>query len=88
MASVVHRCGSCPRTWNSYVECHCSACHRQFTGITTFDMHRSGGECRKPERLRDEHGNRRLFPYDRVDGVVWGHDALGVEDRQRRFGGR
>lgn len=26
-------------------QCHCSVCHRTFTGISTFDQHRVGGTC-------------------------------------------
>jgi hypothetical protein len=32
-------------------QCHCSACHETFSGITLFDRHRRNGECRRPGDL-------------------------------------
>lgn len=28
--------------------CHCGACHRTFSGVSTFDMHRFRGVCYEP----------------------------------------
>jgi hypothetical protein len=35
-------CAACGRRWTGRAPCHCSGCHQTFTGITAFDMHRTG----------------------------------------------
>jgi hypothetical protein len=29
--------------------CHCTTCHRNFSGYSAFDKHRHYGKCRHPE---------------------------------------
>lgn len=41
-------CIGCDRWWTGLASAHCSACHETFTGVTNFDAHRVGGQCRKP----------------------------------------
>ena len=31
-------CGGCDNRWTGLRACHCSACHRTFTGIRGFDI--------------------------------------------------
>lgn len=31
---------ACGATWTGQRMCHCAACHRTFSGLTTFDDHR------------------------------------------------
>jgi hypothetical protein len=43
-----HRCAGCDNTWTALGRAHCSACHRTFSGLSSFDQHRHHGECRDP----------------------------------------
>lgn len=47
--ALPHSCGGCGSRWSGYNVSHCSVCHRTFSGVTYFDIHRSGDECRDPE---------------------------------------
>ena len=40
------RCGTCNYWWTGLRACHCSGCHRTFTGLTAFDMHREGDHAK------------------------------------------
>jgi hypothetical protein len=43
------RCGA---RWAGTTTCHCggkTGCHRTFSGASTFDRHRRGGQCLDPE---------------------------------------
>lgn len=60
-----NRCQGCPRIWTGLAEAHCSECHRHFTSVKPFDIHRDQFRCIDPVRLR------RLFPTQRHDGMVW-----------------
>ena len=35
-------CARCDNWWTGLQSCHCGACHRTFTGVYAFDMHRAG----------------------------------------------
>jgi hypothetical protein len=47
-------CPHCHAWWTGLNTCHCTACHRTFTGITAFDKHRDGSHaqdaryCKEP----------------------------------------
>jgi hypothetical protein len=47
------RCGA---DWTGDNRCHCSLCHITFGGLASFDQHRRGAKCKKPESL-DLHDN-------------------------------
>lgn len=32
-------------------QAHCTVCHLTFTGVSNFDDHRVGGECRSPQSI-------------------------------------
>jgi hypothetical protein len=72
--TLVGRC-RCGRVWDSITQCHCSTCHRQFSGISAFDKHRvpplSGDRslrvCADPALLG-------LTPSVESFGVVWRRD--------------
>ena len=63
---------ACGRRWTSKRECHCSGCHRHFTAVSAFDVHRLGFACQDPATLATETGRTVLAAYERPDGVVWG----------------
>lgn len=69
------RCGA---VWGGYRAAHCAACHKTFSGLSTFDKHKPG-ECRDPA----ECGMVIL----RVSGTspIWG--TLGDERwwKERRY---
>jgi hypothetical protein len=50
------RCGGCPATWTAPGAAHCAACHRTFSGVSLFDLHRSQygerGSCQDPGDVR------------------------------------
>jgi predicted amidophosphoribosyltransferase len=60
-------CPGCDRTWNGERACHCSTCHRHFSGLTAFDAHRPG-QCIDPATLHDKDG-QRMWRQD--DNGVW-----------------
>lgn len=40
------RCGA---RWSGNITCHAACCHRTFSGVESFDIHRRGGICRHPQ---------------------------------------
>ena len=55
---------------------HCSACHRTFSGITTFDAHQrmvdERSVCLDPGSLVDKAGALRFRAFtDRYGATVW-----------------
>jgi hypothetical protein len=49
------RHGVCGRSWSGSRACHCSGCHRTFSGTELFDRHRNHrgdhGSCLDPATL-------------------------------------
>lgn len=41
-------CNGCDNRWTGLRTCHCSACHRTFTGLSAFDLHRRYDHCADP----------------------------------------
>jgi hypothetical protein len=39
------RCGA---RWTGLSRAHCAGCHRTFSAVTAFDLHRRGGACLDP----------------------------------------
>jgi hypothetical protein len=37
-----HSCSGCSLRWDGLLTCHCTGCHRTFTGITACEKHRTG----------------------------------------------
>jgi hypothetical protein len=58
-------CAGCGGRWTGLGVCHCSGCHRTFTGISAFDQHRLGGHCENP-------ASRGLVPIARRYWSGWG----------------
>jgi hypothetical protein len=79
-------CGGCPTTWTGLARCHCSGCHRTFSGVTTFDLHRRPrgwhGSCVDPATLATATGTRLLIERN----GVWGRPAMDGETVARRWG--
>ena len=50
-------CPRCDNWWSGLIACHCSECHRTFTGAYAFDMHRAGSHA---------HGKRHCVDPERV----------------------
>lgn len=86
------RCQTCDRTWNGLAEAHCAAagCHRHFTTVTAFDLHRVGPgddrRCADPATLVRGDGKPRLSVVLRASGDVWGYPSGGDDHfaRQRQ----
>jgi hypothetical protein len=61
-------CSGCPATWTATTAAHCSGCHRTFSGIGLFDLHRSQygerGSCIDPDNVRNQAGYRVMFHRD------------------------
>lgn len=77
-----HKCGKCPARWDGANFCHCPECHRTFTGITGFDLHRVGtlDDRRCDVNQRDKRRNLRLVESRPGIWGAPGHDS--------RFDGR
>jgi len=54
MSQTATRCPRCPAAWTGTSICHCGACHRTFSGVRLFDLHRRGGRCSDPVDARGE----------------------------------
>ncbi|WP_208630415.1 FDXHR family putative zinc-binding protein [Amycolatopsis kentuckyensis] len=72
----MNTCGGCDSTWASLNYAHCAAtdCHRTFSGIGYFDLHRRGGVCADPAGITREDGKAVLRLDDRG---IW----VGAEKR-------
>lgn len=66
---------TCTRRWSGLAEAHCAACHRHFSNGNTFDLHRAGGKCLDPAKIKYEDGKKkgqpRLRLVTRASGPVW-----------------
>lgn len=73
-----HKCGKCPARWDGAKFCHCDTCHRTFTAVSAFDLHRVGPlDDRSCDiNQRDKHRNLRLV--QNASGI-WG--TPGAESR-------
>lgn len=53
-------------------QAHCGACHRTFTGVSNFDLHRRAGICTTPAGMTERNG-------------LWGlHGSMTAEEVERR----
>lgn len=74
--SLPFRC-KCGARWNGLKTAHCGArgCHKTFTTVSSFDLHRSGTQqsrvCVEPEKVGLEDAGRS-YP-------CWGHPSDGKE---------
>lgn len=50
--------------WSGLSRAHCGSCHTTFGGVTSFDRHRRGGMCVKPEDIG-------LIAKDNGEFVIW-----------------
>lgn len=48
MAVAPHSCGGCPTRWWGLNMAHCARCHRTFSTVTGFDLHKVNGRCIDP----------------------------------------
>jgi len=44
--AIVH--GACGNWWTGGERSHCGSCHRTFTSLTAFELHRRGLRCNDP----------------------------------------
>jgi hypothetical protein len=65
-------CPECDTRWTGLLTCHCGACHRLFSSVRTFDIHRTGGRCNDPAALLNRNGELRLIPIARQHWKGWG----------------
>lgn len=49
-------CARCDTTWTALTWAHCGSCHRLFSGVTYFDLHRKDGSCVIPSGLYEDGG--------------------------------
>lgn len=71
--------GACGKSWQGGERSgHCSGCHRTFYGLTTFDRHRKGGECRYPGDLPG--------PWWVDDDGQWHYGERLTEEQKRERG--
>lgn len=79
------RAAGAAANWTGDGRAHCGGCHRTFSGVTTFDQHRSQtgerGTCLDPETVVGKAGDRLLF--DR--GGIWSGPEMS-DEAKARFG--
>lgn len=63
---------ACGATWTGQQKCHCAACHRTFSGLTTFDKHRTYVEGADRRLCRDDDALAKLKITPREDGTYGG----------------
>jgi hypothetical protein len=68
--AITHGCGS---WWTGAERSHCGSCHRTFTALTAFEIHRRGLRCNEPASV---HLVARQMPF----GDLWGQP---VDEAQR-----
>lgn len=72
---------ACGQSWGGDRPKHCGSCHRTFSGLETFDIHRDHrgehGRCLDPATIRDGNGDRRLFDRD----GIWRAPEMSAERR-------
>ena len=80
-------CGGCDSTWTGTAACHCSGCHRTFSGVGLFDKHRSAvgeyGACIDPATITDKHDQPVTFFRD----GMWRGPELTEEQITKAWGG-
>lgn len=74
---LLTRCSGCANTWTGALVCHCASCHRTFTGIRAFDIHRTGGICNDPSQVLTKTGEHRLIPASKPYWSGWGLPGEG-----------
>ena len=65
------KCNGCNNRWSGVTACHCAGCHRTFTSLAAFDIHRIGGQCNDPTTQLDRSGDPRLVPVDKLYWSGW-----------------
>ena len=70
--ALPHAC-PCGIRWAGSGTAHCPTCHRTFSGVTTFDVHRRGGACHDPAGVGLELLTGRAYD-------VWGRPAATEGD--------
>ena len=69
-APVLTRCPHCNGTWTGLTTCHCSSCHRTFSSISAFDMHRSGSHAESTRHCVDP-ASAGLVPVTKLYWSGW-----------------
>lgn len=71
-------CGGCASTWTGHRPAHCGTCHRTFSTVANFDLHRSPegehGMCLSPEDI----------PHLELRNGMWSSPAMPA-DVVKRF---
>jgi hypothetical protein len=82
---ITCRCGA---RWTARGLAHCGGCHNSYSGISTFDQHRSmtgeHGVCKRPAEVVNSLGERLLWLRD----GVWRGPELTEDEKTARFGNR
>jgi hypothetical protein len=71
-------CSGCDNHWTGLAVMHCSKCHRTFTGISAFDLHRTGSHaastrtCLDPVTVFNKAGEHSLVEVTRQYWSGWG----------------
>lgn len=82
---MTYTCSGCPNTWGGLNSAHCSACHRTFSGVGTFDKHRVRGRCLDPAEIQNGKTGAPIFRFD--DGIwrYWERrEVTGTQGGRRR----
>lgn len=72
-------CG-CGASWTGVSRCHCSGCHRTFSGSVLFDRHRS--QYGERGKCLDLDG----FPDIELRDGIWSYPKMTEAEKSARFG--
>lgn len=76
MTKLPHSCGKCDARWSGLNTAHCAAdgCHRTFSGVSAFDLHRIGGVDNRSCDVtqRDKSGDLKLV---QKESGTWGYPS-------------
>lgn len=63
-------CAGCDEEWGGVATAHCSVCHRTFSAVSGFDLHRFRGSCMEPTSrglVWDDGSDRRPYGFWKAD---------------------
>lgn len=86
----MNTCSGCEATWMAKLACHCAAanCHRTFSGLALFDLHRSAegkhGRCLDPAQVTNQAG----VPAMEFRGGMWRGPQMTKEQIEKAWGSK
>jgi hypothetical protein len=77
-------CSGCDETWTALTAAHCGSCHRTFSGVGLFSLHRSAhglrGHCLDPATVVHRETGEQLLV---LRGGMYRGPAMSEEAKAR-----